>query len=67
MKEIKDSAVCFPSPSIPSISEDAARRALIKYAAEHVTYSKRPAEEMVFKELIPYNMYRVCAHLLMWV
>ncbi|XP_067907542.1 protein SSUH2 homolog [Heterodontus francisci] len=44
--------------SIPSINEDTARQALIKYASDHVTYSSRPAEEMVFKELKPYNMYR---------
>ncbi|XP_078065528.1 protein SSUH2 homolog isoform X2 [Mustelus asterias] len=44
--------------SFPSISEDTARQALIKYASDHVTYSSRPAEEMTFKELKPYNMYR---------
>ncbi|XP_072928592.1 protein SSUH2 homolog [Hemitrygon akajei] len=44
--------------SLPSITEDVARQALVKYASEHVTYSSRPAEEMVFKELKPYNMYR---------
>ncbi|XP_059800394.1 protein SSUH2 homolog [Hypanus sabinus] len=44
--------------SLPSITEDVARQALVKYASEHVTYSTRPAEEMVFKELKPYNMYR---------
>ncbi|GCC37080.1 protein SSUH2 homolog [Chiloscyllium punctatum] len=46
--------------SIPSINEDKARQALIKYASDHVTYSSRPAEEMVIKELKPYNMYRYC-------
>ncbi|XP_078399929.1 protein SSUH2 homolog isoform X2 [Cetorhinus maximus] len=44
--------------SIASIDEDAARQALIKFASDHVTYSRRPAEEMVFKALKPYNMYR---------
>ncbi|XP_067855071.1 protein SSUH2 homolog isoform X2 [Heptranchias perlo] len=44
--------------SIPSINEDTARQALTKYASDHVTYSSRPAEEMVIKELKPYNMYR---------
>ncbi|XP_038666699.1 protein SSUH2 homolog isoform X1 [Scyliorhinus canicula] len=46
--------------SIPSINEDTARQALIKYASDHVTYSSRPAEEMVLKEFKPYSMYRYC-------
>ncbi|XP_041047567.1 protein SSUH2 homolog [Carcharodon carcharias] len=44
--------------SIASIDEDAARQALIKFASDHVTYSRRPAEEMVFKDLKPFDLYR---------
>uniref|UniRef100_UPI00398EF3C7 protein SSUH2 homolog isoform X1 n=2 Tax=Pristiophorus japonicus TaxID=55135 RepID=UPI00398EF3C7 len=44
--------------SIPSITEDTAKQALIKFASDHYTYRNRPAEEMVIKELKPYNMYR---------
>ncbi|XP_067907497.1 protein SSUH2 homolog isoform X2 [Heterodontus francisci] len=66
-----DGNYIFPPPSdkreraqpqlewrIPSITEDAAREALIQFAAAHCCYSSSPARDMVFQDLTPFNMYR---------
>ncbi|XP_043374187.1 protein SSUH2 homolog isoform X4 [Dermochelys coriacea] len=52
-----------PSPAqtdwnIPAVSEDAAKEALIQYAASKCCYSSAPAKEMVFQNLQPFNTYR---------
>lgn len=49
------------SGSIPAVSEDAAKEALIQYAASKCCYSSAPAKEMVFRNLQPFNTYRVCS------
>ncbi|XP_018410714.1 PREDICTED: protein SSUH2 homolog [Nanorana parkeri] len=44
--------------TIPFISEDTARKALLDYADRKCCYSTSPAEQMDFRELRPYNTYR---------
>ncbi|KAH1168028.1 hypothetical protein KIL84_003511 [Mauremys mutica] len=44
--------------NIPAVSEDAAKEALIQYAASRCCYSSAPAKEMVFRTLQPFNTYR---------
>ncbi|KAM9324388.1 protein SSUH2 homolog, partial [Gastrophryne carolinensis] len=44
--------------TIPFISEDTARKALLDYAKGKCCYGTNPAKEMDFSELRPYNTYR---------
>uniref|UniRef100_UPI00398E94F1 protein SSUH2 homolog n=1 Tax=Pristiophorus japonicus TaxID=55135 RepID=UPI00398E94F1 len=44
--------------SIPSISEQTAREALLQFASSVCCYSTRPAKQMVFRDLRPYNTFR---------
>ncbi|TFK02626.1 coiled-coil domain-containing protein 159 [Platysternon megacephalum] len=44
--------------NIPAVSEDAAKEALIQYAASKCCYSSAPAKEMVFRTLQPFDTYR---------
>lgn len=44
--------------NIPSISEDCAREALIKYADSRCCYSSEPAKKLQFQSLVPVNTLR---------
>uniref|UniRef100_A0A3Q2PXW7 Uncharacterized protein n=1 Tax=Fundulus heteroclitus TaxID=8078 RepID=A0A3Q2PXW7_FUNHE len=47
----------------PSVSEDVAREALLKFVASKWKYSSKPARNLTFKDLKPVTVYRVRAHL----
>ncbi|XP_007439764.2 protein SSUH2 homolog, partial [Python bivittatus] len=44
--------------NIPAISEDEAKEAFIQYATRKCCYSKAPAREMVFQDLLALNAFR---------
>ncbi|XP_015678992.1 protein SSUH2 homolog isoform X2 [Protobothrops mucrosquamatus] len=44
--------------NIPAISEDEAKEAFIQYAASKCCYSKAPARDLVFQDLLALNTYR---------
>uniref|UniRef100_A0A2D4L583 Protein SSUH2 homolog n=1 Tax=Micrurus spixii TaxID=129469 RepID=A0A2D4L583_9SAUR len=44
--------------NIPAISEDEAKEAFIEYAASKCCYSKAPARDLVFQDLLALNTYR---------
>ncbi|KPP62411.1 protein SSUH2-like [Scleropages formosus] len=48
----------FVSSRVPSVSEDMAREALLKFVGKKWTYSSKPARNLVFKDLKPYTVYR---------
>lgn len=60
---IKRCDVCVFSPSVPTVSEDVARDALLKFVESKWRYSSKPARNLTFKELKPVTVYRVGAHL----
>lgn len=41
------------------MSEDVAREALLKFVGKKWTYSSKPAQNLVFKDLRPFTVYRV--------
>ncbi|XP_047005591.2 protein SSUH2 homolog isoform X5 [Ictalurus punctatus] len=43
---------------MPQVSEDVAREALIKFVGKKWTYSRKPAQNLVFKDLRPFTVYR---------
>ncbi|KAG2471116.1 SSUH2 protein, partial [Polypterus senegalus] len=47
-----------PHWNIPSISEDVAKEVFIDYASSKCCYGTRPAKELVFTDLQPYNTFR---------
>lgn len=44
---------------VPQVSEDVAREALLKFVGKKWTYSSKPAQNLVFKDLRPFTVYRV--------
>ncbi|KAK3536476.1 hypothetical protein QTP86_013798 [Hemibagrus guttatus] len=44
---------------LPQVSEDVAREALLKFVGKKWTYSSKPAQNLVFKDLRPFTVYRV--------
>ncbi|MBN3290881.1 SSUH2 protein, partial [Polypterus senegalus] len=48
-----------PHWNIPSISEDVAKEVFIDYASSKCCYGTRPAKELVFTDLQPYNTFRL--------
>ncbi|XP_078466693.1 protein SSUH2 homolog isoform X2 [Lampetra fluviatilis] len=44
--------------SIPAISEEEAKEALMQFVSSKCCYSKEPVNGMVFTELLPHNTYR---------
>lgn len=46
---------------LPTVSEDVARDALLRFVASKWTYSSKPARELTFKELRSITVYRVGA------
>ncbi|XP_058026483.1 protein SSUH2 homolog isoform X1 [Ahaetulla prasina] len=44
--------------NIPAISEDEAKEAFIEYAASKCCYSKAPARDLIFQDLLALNTYR---------
>lgn len=51
--------MCVFSPSVPTVSEDVARDALLKFVESKWRYSSKPARNLTFKELKPVTVYRV--------
>ncbi|KAJ8260320.1 hypothetical protein GJAV_G00179620 [Gymnothorax javanicus] len=47
-----------PHVSVPVVSEDMAREALMQFAGKKWTHSRKPAEGMTFKDLKPFTVYR---------
>ncbi|CAN9512205.1 unnamed protein product [Ophioblennius macclurei] len=47
-----------PNVRVPSVSEDQAREALLKFVASKWRYSAKPARNLTFKELKPVTVYR---------
>ncbi|XP_039971676.1 protein SSUH2 homolog isoform X5 [Xiphias gladius] len=47
-----------PNVRVPTISEDEARDALLKFVQSKWTYSSKPARNLTFKELKPITVYR---------
>ncbi|XP_071350637.1 protein SSUH2 homolog [Trachinotus anak] len=47
-----------PNVRVPSVSEDVAREALLKFVESKWTYSSKPARNLTFKELKPITVYR---------
>ncbi|XP_010792453.1 protein SSUH2 homolog [Notothenia coriiceps] len=50
-----------PEVKVPTVSEDVAREALLKFVESKWRYSSKPARNMVFKQLKPITVYRVRA------
>ncbi|XP_050568750.1 protein SSUH2 homolog [Cygnus atratus] len=48
----------FPQPSVPPLTEAAARRALLRFVAARRCYGSRAAAELVIRELRPHVTYR---------
>ncbi|KAF3855626.1 hypothetical protein F7725_016349, partial [Dissostichus mawsoni] len=48
-----------PEVKVPTVSEDVAREALLKFVESKWRYSSKPARNMVFKQLKPITVYRV--------
>ncbi|XP_040424910.1 protein SSUH2 homolog isoform X5 [Cygnus olor] len=48
----------FPQPSVPPLTEAAARRALLHFVAARRCYGSRAAAELVIRELRPHVTYR---------
>lgn len=44
---------------VPSVSEDVARDALLKFVESKWNYSSKPARNLTFKDLQPITVYRV--------
>lgn len=51
------------SSSVPTISEDVARDALLKFVESKWRYSSKPARNLTFRELKPITVFRVGARL----
>nr|XP_019961860.1 PREDICTED: protein SSUH2 homolog isoform X2 [Paralichthys olivaceus] len=47
-----------PNVRVPTISEDEARHALLKFVESKWTYSSKPARNLTFRELQPITVYR---------
>ncbi|KAI4888296.1 hypothetical protein NFI96_011991, partial [Prochilodus magdalenae] len=47
-----------PKVMVPQVSEDVAREALLKFVGRKWTYSSKPAQNLVFKDLKPFTVYR---------
>uniref|UniRef100_A0A672YPR3 Protein SSUH2 homolog n=1 Tax=Sphaeramia orbicularis TaxID=375764 RepID=A0A672YPR3_9TELE len=47
-----------PLMRVPTVSEDVAREALLKFVESKWTYSSKPARNLTFKELKPITVYR---------
>ncbi|KAM9444196.1 protein SSUH2 homolog [Clarias gariepinus] len=43
---------------VPQVSEEVAREALLKFVGKKWTYSSKPAQNLVFKNLRPFTVYR---------
>ncbi|MED6250062.1 hypothetical protein ATANTOWER_024087 [Ataeniobius toweri] len=48
-----------PTIRVPSVSEDVAREALLKFVESKWKYSSKPARNLTFKDLKPVMVYRV--------
>uniref|UniRef100_A0A665TSG9 Ssu-2 homolog n=1 Tax=Echeneis naucrates TaxID=173247 RepID=A0A665TSG9_ECHNA len=46
------------NPQVPTVSEDVARDALLKFVESKWRYSSKPARNLTFKELSPITVYR---------
>lgn len=53
--------MCSPSCRVPTVSEDVARDALLKFVESKWRYSSKPARNLTFKDLKPITVYRVRA------
>ncbi|XP_054640630.1 protein SSUH2 homolog [Dunckerocampus dactyliophorus] len=54
----EDRSTAVPDIRVPSVSEDVARDALLKFVQSKWTYSSKPARNLTFKELRPVTVYR---------
>ncbi|XP_028854708.1 protein SSUH2 homolog [Denticeps clupeoides] len=43
---------------VPAVSEDVAREALLQFVGKKWMYSRKPAKNLVFKDLKPFTVYR---------
>uniref|UniRef100_A0A3B3SBE5 Ssu-2 homolog n=1 Tax=Paramormyrops kingsleyae TaxID=1676925 RepID=A0A3B3SBE5_9TELE len=43
---------------VPTVSEDMAREALLQFVGKKWTYSRKPARDLIFKDLKPLTVYR---------
>uniref|UniRef100_UPI0037E7FC9A protein SSUH2 homolog n=1 Tax=Semicossyphus pulcher TaxID=241346 RepID=UPI0037E7FC9A len=53
-----DRNTLVPNVRVPTVSEDVARDALLKYVESKWKYSSKPARNLTFKELRPVTVYR---------
>lgn len=53
-----DRNTSVPNVRVPTVSEDVAREALLKYVDSKWKYSSKPARNLTFKELKPITVYR---------
>ncbi|KAM6981347.1 protein SSUH2 homolog [Aplochiton taeniatus] len=53
-----DKNAVVPNVSVPTVSEDVAREALLKFVDTKWTYRSKPARDLTFKELRPITVYR---------
>lgn len=44
---------------LATVSEDAARDALLQFVGKKWTYSSKPAKNLIFKDMKPFTVYRV--------
>lgn len=51
--------MCVWSSRVPTVSEDVARDALIRFVESKWRYSSKPARNLIFKDLKPITVYRV--------
>ncbi|XP_062272341.1 protein SSUH2 homolog [Scomber scombrus] len=54
----QDRNTLVPNVRVPTVSEDVAREALLKFVESKWTYSSKPARNLTFKELKPIIVYR---------
>ncbi|XP_052394401.1 protein SSUH2 homolog isoform X2 [Carassius gibelio] len=57
-KPENDKNASVPNVMVPTVSEDVARDALLQFVGKKWTYSSKPAKNLIFKELIPFTVYR---------
>uniref|UniRef100_A0A3Q3X0L8 Ssu-2 homolog, tandem duplicate 1 n=1 Tax=Mola mola TaxID=94237 RepID=A0A3Q3X0L8_MOLML len=57
-KKILKMNVGFCSSRVPTISEEVARNALLKFVESKWRYSSKPARNLIFKDLRPVTVYR---------
>ncbi|XP_076864417.1 protein SSUH2 homolog [Brachyhypopomus gauderio] len=54
----QDRNASVPNVKVPQVSEDVAREALLQFVGKKWAYSSKPAQNLIFKDLRPFTVYR---------